>query len=129
MHYVIIIVFIVAIIWLQVNVFSATKKKLFLFKSIFPNAAYEEWMLIKGEANKVRIVGKEDLENMDPLLEIEEIPNYESDNEVRNTIIASINNYLDRNNSSTSDFHLMKSKHKFLFPYIVVLWEQCWVLL
>ena len=108
MHYVIIIVFIVAIIWLQVNVFSATKKKLFLFKSIFPNAAYEEWMLIKGEANKVRIVGKEELENMDPLIEIEEIPNYESDNEVRNTIIASINNYLDRNNSSTSDFQLIK---------------------
>ena len=45
---------------------------------------------------------------MNPLLEIEEIPNYESDNEVRNTIIASINNYLDRNNSSTSDFQLIK---------------------
>lgn len=36
------------------------------------------------------------------------IPAYSSDNEVRNTIISSINMYLERNISSTSDFHLIK---------------------
>lgn len=35
-------------------------------------------------------------------------PVFSSDNEVRNTIVTSINKYLERNISSTSDFHLIK---------------------
>lgn len=195
MHYVIIIVFIVAIILLQVKVFSATKKKLQIFKDIFPNAAYEEWQLLKDDSSAVRIAGKADLEVANRqkekrISELEEAvakskatvadlrrsytalsdsddiqasvvaaqgraekahlqelvdqlgaarsacvetPAYRSGNSVRNTIITSINNYLERNNSSTSDFHLikillieivmqltMKSKHRSQSPFIVV---------
>ena len=170
MHYLIIIFFIVAIIVLQVRVFSATKKKLDVFKNIFPSAAYEEWQLVKDNQNAVRIAGKKDLElsnrsreekistleqkiadskakvtelrhshsalsdiddaqatlvaaqvraekaHLQELMDqlnsakntIAEIPVYSSLNGVRNTIITSINNYLERNNSSTSDFHLIK---------------------
>lgn len=170
MHYLIIIFFIVAIIVLQVRVFSATKKKLDIFKNIFPSAAYEEWQLVKDNQNAVRIAGKKDLElsnrsreekistleqkiadskakvtelrhsysalsdvddaqatlvaaqgraekaHLQELMDqlnsakntIAEIPVYSSLNGVRNTIITSINNYLERNNSSTSDFHLIK---------------------
>lgn len=39
---------------------------------------------------------------------IGEIPAYSCENEIRNTIISSINKYLERNISSTSDFHLIK---------------------
>lgn len=170
MHYLIIIFFIVAIIVLQVRVFSATKKKLDVFKNIFPSAAYEEWQLVKDNQNAVRIAGKKDLElsnrsreekistleqkiadskakvtelrhshsalsdiddaqatlvaaqvraekaHLQELMDqlnsakntIAEVPVYSSLNGVRNTIITSINNYLERNNSSTSDFHLIK---------------------
>ncbi|MGN0187827.1 MAG: hypothetical protein ACI392_08820 [Paludibacteraceae bacterium] len=170
MHYVIIIVFIVAIILLQVKVFSATKKKLQIFKDIFPDAAYEEWQLLKDDSSAVRIAGKADLEVANHqkekrISELEEAvskskatvadlrrsysalsdsddmqacivaaqgraekarlqdlldqlgaaraarvetPAYHSDNAVRHTIITSINNYLERNNSSTNDFHLIK---------------------
>lgn len=168
MHYIIIIVFIVAIIVLQVKVFSATKKKLSIFKGIFPKAAYEEWHLMKDGTNVVRIVGNDDLKNadatkqetisqleneisrkkaaivdlqnqqsdadddqgdffldaqiraagadlqelMDRLYAIKnaplDAPAYRSTNVIRNTIIESINNYLEHNYSSTSDFHLIK---------------------
>lgn len=162
MHYLIIIFFIVAIIVLQVRVFSVTKKKLDVFKNIFPSVAYEEWQLVKDNQNAVRIAGKKDLElsnrsredkistlekeiadskakiselrnsyiddaqaaaqrreekaHLQDLMAqlnlakntIAEIPVYSSLNGVRNTIITSINTYLERNNTSTSDFQLIK---------------------
>lgn len=171
MHYVIIIIFVVVIIFLQLSIYRKTTKKIARFSEIFPDTAYKEWELIRTPQNVVSIVGKEDVDRaadernakVDAINEkiaaskakmkmlrdqraqfendgddiqtsvidgeikrektrlqelkdslasknsfVADIPDYKSDNGVRDTIVSSINKYLERNISSTSDFHLIK---------------------
>ena len=83
MHYLIIIIIIGIIIFLQTKSYRSTSKKSAVFRGIFP-CSYEDYIL-KNEY----IFSK-------------------YDNPVFETILYSINNYLSKNKSVISDFHLLK---------------------
>lgn len=87
MHYFIISIIISVIVIGQFSSFFNNKKKLLLFKNIFPDSQ-KKFQLIQDN----------------PLFEIRT----EHKNEILNTIISSLNNYLINNKDAISDYHLIR---------------------
>lgn len=90
MHYLIILITILAIVFLQFRSFKSNREKLLTFKCIFPDIQ-SQFKLVKDEAN-------------DDVLRI--MTHHKND--ILEVILSSLNNYLDNNKSAVSDFHLMK---------------------
>jgi hypothetical protein len=87
MHYFIVIIIIVVIVILQFSSFLSNNKKLSLFENIFPM-----------NSNNFHLLQ----ENTD--LEI----TTQHKNDILDTILSSLNNYLRNNKGAVSDYHLMK---------------------
>src|SRR5690554_867654 len=88
MHYLIIIAIIVCIVISQFLIISSTIRKINLFNSILPGNQVD-YDIIQNNNSIMGIISKHK-------------------NEVLETIIISINNYLHNNKGAVSDFHLIK---------------------
>ncbi|MDR1884543.1 MAG: hypothetical protein LBR26_17480 [Prevotella sp.] len=90
MHYIIIIVAIVVILFFQFKSFFSTKTKIDVFRKIFPQED-NQFDLGYDDSEAVTIIAR-----------------YSNKNAVLEDILDSINNYLGKNKGAVSDFHLMK---------------------
>lgn len=121
LHYLLVVLVILAIICVQIYIYLNTKKKIAAFKSIFPNStsAYSIVELEIPTNNEYEEEG-EDSDNEEEYNEDE----YEEDayddfvnvsqikvntqNSTLNEICNALNMYLQKNKGAASDFHLMK---------------------
>ena len=87
MHYFIVSTIIVGIVIWQFSSFLSSRKKLAIFKNIFP-------------------VNTSDLQLLQDTTGLEIITQHR--NEILDTILSSLNSYLGHNNGAVSDYHLMK---------------------
>lgn len=90
LHYIIIGIIIILIVFLQGKVYKSTINKLDIYKDIFPHN-YSSWNVEIDEENG-NVIGISSKHK----------------NFILNTIIHSINKYLQNNKGSISDFHLMR---------------------
>lgn len=121
MHNIIIIAIIVCIVYVQLRIYQRTKNKLDVFKNIFSDklklklqSYYKEIDNYDGDENESISDDTDDNEDEECeddnlretfiAIEGKDI----NDNPIRKRIINSINSYLENNNNSVSDFHLLK---------------------
>ena len=135
MHYVIIGIVILVIIYLQVKIYSDTKKRLNTYNSIFPETVGEEYKIgklglildiqteesIKKEIDELnrQIEAAQTIDDTTDYIRQLKTRRYElvndiasiqskQKNNVWDKIVSSINRYLEKNRGSVSDFHLIK---------------------
>lgn len=135
MHYIIIALVIVYILYKQYTIFKDTKKRLDTFGSIFPDAVEDEYTIGKrgvildieteeSISKKISVLDHQietaiacgrEIEYINTLeIEREKLANNintlqnKENNNIWERIISSINRYLEKNKGSISDFHLIK---------------------
>jgi biopolymer transport protein ExbB/TolQ len=107
LHFIIVSLVIIAIIFAQIYVYKNTKKKLKSFKSIFPSGdvAYSISEIEIQEDGLVEMV-EEALFIAEPI-KVSQIK-INTDNSTLEEIIKALNMYLQKNKGAASDFYLMK---------------------
>lgn len=107
LHFIIVSLVIIAIIFAQIYVYKNTKKKLKSFKSIFPSGdvAYSISEIEIQEEGLVEMV-EEALFIAEPI-KVSQIK-INTNNSILEEIIKALNMYLQKNKGAASDFYLMK---------------------
>ena len=114
LHYILVVMVIVAIIGFQIYIYLNTKKKIDAFKSIFPQSI-SSYSIIEIEVptneeyedNKNAEYDDEDEYEYEDFVNVSQIK-VTAKNPTLNEICNALNMYLQKNKGAASDFHLMK---------------------
>ena len=107
LHYILVVLVILAIIVAQIYIFKNTKKKITTYKSIFPNNT-SSYSIVEREIQTNNGNDDEDgyVEDIDAV-SVSQL-NISTDNETLKEIKNALNMYLQKNKGAASDFYLMK---------------------
>lgn len=107
LHYILVVLVILAIIVAQIYIFKNTKKKITTYKSIFPNNT-SSYSIVEREIQTNNGNDEEDgyVEDIDAV-SVSQL-NISTDNETLKEIKNALNMYLQKNKGAASDFYLMK---------------------
>ena len=109
LHYAIVVLIIIAIIGLQLSIFINTKRKIGVFKSIFPSSrsSYSIKNITFIDAQKSNTEDEDEDSKDSHTVTVSQI-NIKTQNPTLKEIITALNMYLKKNKGAASDFYLMK---------------------
>ena len=107
LHYILVVLVIIAIIVAQIYIYRNTKKKIATYKSIFPNST-SSYSIVEKEIQTESCSDDDDVyvEDIDTI-SVSQL-NINTDNETLKEIRDALNMYLQKNRGAASDFYLMK---------------------
>lgn len=107
LHYILVVLVILAIIITQIYIYRNTKKKIATYKSIFPNST-SSYSIVEKEIQTVNSNNDEDdhVESIDTI-SVSQL-NINTHNKTLREIMNALNMYLQKNKGAASDFYLMK---------------------
>ena len=107
LHYILVVLVIIAIIFAQIYIYRNTKKKIATYKSIFPNST-SSYSIVEKEIQTESCSDDDDVyvEDIDTI-SVSQL-NINTDNETLKEIRDALNMYLQKNRGAASDFYLMK---------------------
>lgn len=106
LHYILVVLVIIAIIVAQIYIYRNTKKKIATYKSIFPNST-SSYSIVEKEIQIESCSDDDDyVENIDTI-SVSQL-NINTNNDTLKEIRNALNMYLQKNKGAASDFYLMK---------------------
>ena len=106
LHYILVVLVIIAIIVAQIYIYRNTKKKIATYKSIFPNST-SSYSIVEKEIQTESCSDDDDyVENIDTI-SVSQL-NINTNNDTLKEIRNALNMYLQKNKGAASDFYLMK---------------------
>ena len=106
LHYILVVLVILAIIIAQIYIYRNTKKKIATYKSIFPNSA-SSYSIVEREIQVANSNDEEDYVDDIDTISVSQL-NINTDNNTLKEIRNALNMYLQKNKGAASDFYLMK---------------------